>query len=185
VFNGIGALAGTPDQDGRTHGIYVDDDGSNVEIAGNTVAYCQYSGLYDHNSHELNIHDNTIFANGYTGIKYYNDGNSIANITLTGNIFFARTASSLVSYVSGGSASPVGFFTAANNNYWCRPLSEGNTIQTYISSNLINYTLSTWKTLTGKETNSTSSPITFTDANRIRFEYNATSSSKTIDLGGS
>jgi hypothetical protein len=184
LLNGIGALAGTPDLDGRTHGVYVDDNGSGVEIGGNTVAYCQYSGLYDHNSHDLNIHDNTIFANGYTGIKYYNDGNTIYNITLTGNIFFARTATQLVSYVSGGTNSPASFFTSADNNYWCRPLSEGNTIETYLSSKLTNYTLATWKTLTGKETNSQSSPITFTDVNRIRFEYNATSSSTTISLGG-
>jgi len=184
VLNGIGALTGTPDPDARTYGIYVDDGGSNVEVGGNTVAYCQYGGFYSHNSHELNVHDNTLFANGYTGIKYYNDGNSIANITLTGNIVFAKTASQLVSYASGGSASPAGFFATANNNYWCRPLSEGNTIQTYLSSKINSYTLATWKTFTGKETNSKTSPITFTDVNRIRFEYNATSSSKTISLGG-
>ena len=90
----------------------------------------------------------------------------------------------MVSYVSGGTNSPASFFTSADNNYWCRPLSEGSTIQTYLSSKLTSYTLATWKTLTGKETNSQSSPITFTDVNRLRFEYNATSSSKTITLGG-
>jgi hypothetical protein len=184
VLNGIGALTGTPDKDGRTHGIYVDDGGYNVEIGGNTVAYCQYGGLFTHNSHNLNIHDNTVFANGTTGIKYYNDGNSIANITLTGNIFFAKTASQLVSYASGGVVSPSAYFATANNNYWCRPLSESTSFQTYLSSALTNYSLSSWKSLTGKETNSKSSPITFTDVNRIRFEYNATSSSKTISLGG-
>jgi hypothetical protein len=184
VLNGIGALTGTPDPDARTYGIYVDDGGSNVEIGGNTAAYCQYGGFYSHNSHELNIHDNTLFANGFTGIKYYNDGNSIANITLTGNIVFAKTASQLVSYASGGTASPAGFFATANNNYWCRPLSEGNTIQTYLSSKITNYTLSGWRSFTGKEANSKTSPITFTDVNRIRFEYNATSSGKTINLGG-
>jgi parallel beta-helix repeat protein len=184
VLNGIGALTGTPDKDGRTHGIYVDDGGYNVEIGGNSVAYCQYGGIYTHNSHNLNIHDNTVFANGTTGIKYYNDGNSISNVTLTGNIFFAKTASQLVSYASGGTVSPSAYFATANNNYWCRPLSESTSFQVYLNSALNNYSLSLWKTFTGKETNSKTSPITFTDVNRIRFEYNASSSSKTISLGG-
>jgi parallel beta-helix repeat protein len=184
VLNGIGALTGTPDKDGRTHGIYVDDGGYNVEIGGNSVAYCQYGGIYTHNSHNLNIHDNTVFANGTTGIKYYNDGNSISNVTLTGNIFFAKTASQLVSYASGGSISPSAYFATANNNYWCRPLSESTSFQVYLNSALNNYSLSSWKSFTGKESSSKSSPITFTDPNRIRFEYNASSSSKTVNLGG-
>ncbi len=182
VLHGIGALAGTPDKDGRTHGIYVDDGGSNVEIGYNTAAYCQYSGIYTHNGHDLNIHDNTVFDNNTTGIKYYNDGNTIKNITLTNNVFFAKTSSELVSYSSGGTASPTQFFSTANNNYWCRPMNESNDFEILIPSVSL-FNLSGWKSFIGKETNSHISPVAVTNVNNIRFEYNATSSNKVVNLG--
>jgi parallel beta-helix repeat protein len=185
VLNGKGALTGTPEQgtgDGRTIGIYIDDGSSNAEIAGNTIAFCQQSGIYTHNSHDLNIHDNTVFDNGSAAMKYYNDGNTIKNITLTGNIFFAKTASQYVCASSGGTLGPTTFFSSADKNYWCRPLNESNTFQVLVPSVAV-YNLSTWKSLLGKEPNSKSSPITFSDVNRIRFEYNATTSSKTVSLG--
>ncbi|HMG66871.1 MAG TPA: right-handed parallel beta-helix repeat-containing protein, partial [Chitinophagaceae bacterium] len=181
VFNSIGAPNGTPDKDSRAHGIYVDDGGSNVEIANNTVAYSSGAGIYDHNGHELNIHGNTSFDNRTTGIKYYNDGNSIANITITNNIFFAKTASEYVLQSSGGSASPVGFFTSADNNFWCRPMNENSAFSTLVPSG--SYNLASWKSFTGKEASSKATPMTVTDASKIRFEYNAGSSSKVVNLG--
>ena len=182
VLNGIGAATGTPDKDSRVHGIYVDDGGSNVEIAGNTVAYSGGAGIYNHNSHELNIHDNTTFDNKTTGIKFYNDGNTIANITVTGNIFFAKTSSEFVLNSSGGSTTPSKYFATADYNYWCRPLNENGNFQTLVPSTA-SYNLTGWRTFTGKETNSLSTPMAVTDVKNIRFEYNATSSSKVVNLG--
>jgi ribosomal protein L14 len=182
VLNGIGAATGTPDKDSRVHGIYVDDGGSNVEIAANTVAFSGGAGIYNHNSHELNIHDNIAFDNKTTGIKYYNDGNTIANITVTGNIFFAKTSSQFVLNSSGGSANPSKYFASADNNYYCRPLNENSSFQTLVPS-AATYNLSGWKSFVGKESNSKVSPITITDSKNIRFEYNASSSSIVVNLG--
>ena len=178
VLNGIGNSRGTPDEDLRAHGIYADDGASNVEIGNNTAAFNSNSGIYNHGSYDLAIHDNTLFDNKTAAIRYYNDRNTIANISLTGNIFFAKTTSQFTMSSSGGSANPKRFFTTADNNYWCRPLNESNHIET--SSG--NYDLAKWKSFTGKESNSRSTSIPVKDVKKIRFEYNATSSAKDINL---
>ena len=178
VLNGRGIKQGTPDDDLRAHGIYADDGASNVEIASNTAAFNGESGIYNHGSYDLLMHDNTLFDNRVTAVKYYNDKNTISNVTLQGNIFFAKTESELTFRSSGGSTNPKRFFAAADNNYWCRPLNENNHIQT--SSG--NYNLAGWKSFTGKETNSRSCPVVVKDVKKIRFEYNATNTNKTISL---
>src|SRR5262249_44496536 len=66
----------------------------------------------------------------------------------------------------------------ADNNYWCRPLNESNHIETASG----NYDLAKWKSFTGKESNSRSTPIPVKEIKNIRFEYNATSSAKDINL---
>jgi parallel beta-helix repeat protein len=178
VLNGIGIKQGTPDNDLRAHGIYADDGASDVEIGNNTAAFNGESGIYNHGSYNLLIHDNTLFDNKVTAVKYYNDKNTIVNVTLRGNIFFARTTSQLTFRSSGGTANPKRFFAASDNNYWCRPLNENNHIETPSGS----YNLAAWKSFTGKETNSSSCPVPVKDEKKIRFEYNGTTSNKIINL---
>jgi len=178
VLNGMGINQGTPDNDLRAHGIYADDGASNVEIGNNTAAFNGESGIYNHGSYDLLVHDNTLFDNRVTAVKYYNDKNTISNITVRGNIFFAKTASQLTFRSSGGSTNPKRFFAAADNNYWCRPLDENNHIET--SSG--NYNLAAWKSFTGTEVNSRPCPVAVKDVKKIRFEYNATDANKTIPL---
>jgi parallel beta-helix repeat protein len=178
ILNGIGISQGTPDKDLRAHGIYADDGASNVEIGNNTAAFNGNSGIYNHGSYDLSIHDNTLFDNKVTAVKYYNDKNTINNITLTGNIFFAKTTSQLTFRSSGGSANPRRFFVAADNNYWCRPLNDKNNIETSSGS----YNLAGWKSFTGKEASSRSCPVPIRDIKKIRFEYNPTAFSRKINL---
>ena len=65
VLNGIGDNAGTPATGNPiAHGIYLDDGNANVEVSGNTVANCSHTGLYIHNSYNLNVYNNTGFNNG-------------------------------------------------------------------------------------------------------------------------
>ena len=61
VLNGIGAPEGTNNDYDATHGIYLDDNASNVEITGNTTANIRTSGLFLHNAHEIKITGNTVF----------------------------------------------------------------------------------------------------------------------------
>lgn len=65
VKNGKGSNVGT-NQTGTpiVHGIYLDDGVANVEVYGNTCTYNSYSGLYLHNTTNINDHDNALQNNG-------------------------------------------------------------------------------------------------------------------------
>lgn len=189
ILNGVGAPAGTTDAVGTAQGIYMDDNVTGVEIAYNTSANHVFAGLLLHNANKLNIHDNTFYNNGtviYSGGQAYysNGGGTMASITLTGNIFFSRKAIQDVTNVD-----PVGtgwpWFASANNNYYCRPLNEATAFTVHLSgNNFLHTNLATWRTQTGQESGSKTTPIVITDTNKIRFEYNATQLAKVVTLDG-
>ena len=183
-LNGVGCTNGTPhSSDPRAHGIYCDDGANNCEIKNNTCAYNGNAGINLHSSFSINMHDNTCFDNHISSIKYYNGSpstNLMGTISFNANIMFAKTTSELCLVSSGGSTNESTWFTTADSNYWTRPLSEGSVFSTLGGSK----TLAQWKTYIGKETNSATAPISLTDVNKIRFEYNNTSSPKTVSLPG-
>lgn len=171
ITNGIGAPDGTPDKtDPRAHAIYADDGAHNAEISFNTIQNSS-SGLYSHNGHELNIHDNLIVDCKITGIKYYNDANTIANIKLLNNTFY-NTKGGTLSRATGGSNSPKNFFSAADFNYW----TDGNVFM----SNSGSTNLAGWKSQIGKEASSK----TVTASTTTQFKYNPTSTAQTFPLTG-
>jgi hypothetical protein len=182
VLRTLGARAGTPDPDNRGEGIYIDDGGNNVEVSYNTSAMNGGQGINIHNGFSLNVHNNTCYDNGTSAIRYYNDGNTCAGITLTNNIFFAKTTSELLSRASGGSNHPSTYFSTADNNRWCRPLSEANVFNTLVPSSQ-SFTLATWKPFINNEAHSFITPYTIANVSELRFEYNATTSSLPISLG--
>lgn len=182
VIHGQGIRQGTPDPDLRSPAIYVDDGGNNVEIKNNFCAYNGDMGINVHNGHELNIHDNICFDNLVSAIRYYNDGNTIANITLKKNIFVAKTTSESLCRSSGGTQGPATFFAVADSNRWCRTSNDNGAFQTLVPSHSDN--LATWKTFINKEAHSQGAPVTVTDPNDWRVEYNATNASVGISLGG-
>lgn len=185
ILNGVGVTAGTPDSgDPRSFAIYADDGTSNVEIKNNTGANCGGAGFYNHVSHNINVHDNTWYNSSTTQVKYYNSGDSsISAVIYTANIAFSRTVSQLVVACSGGATHPNTWFTTLDNNYYCRPLNESNDFQTLVPS-VQNFNLTTWKSFIGKDANSHITPITLTDVNKIRFDYNNTLSNKVVALPG-
>ena len=85
-----------------------------------------------------------------------------------------------------------------NNNFYCRPLSEPNGITTggcyntsctggiiQVGLDGVGFTdrsLDTWKTFSGQDAATVKTPITITDVNKIRFEYNATQSATVVSL---
>jgi parallel beta-helix repeat protein len=66
IQNGSGNGEGTPHPYYRyASGIYIDDNSSNITVKNNTVAYCAQAGIFIHNSGNVKILNNTLFANGY------------------------------------------------------------------------------------------------------------------------
>jgi parallel beta-helix repeat protein len=166
----------------RAQGIYIDEAANNLEIGGNTVAFCGRSGVYCHNAHELNFHNNTLFDNTVSSISYYNDGGTLANITYQNNINFCKTSSELV-FESSGSSAWKSFFATADNNYYCRPISEASDFRASIPSWTF-WSLAAWKTFTGKDAHSSLSPRTITSTSGLQFFYNNTSAAKTFTFSG-
>ena len=182
VLNGIGNPYGTSNGQNYAEGIYADDETNNLIISGNTVANGAGRGIYIHNAHEIQILNNTVYNNGSYQIHFAHDNiapsDPIRNINMKGNIFFARTSDQIVVRFSTVS-NDIQNFGVADNNYYARPINEPTTL--YIPGT--NNTLSGWRSFSGQDINSKASPKTITNLNDLRFEYNATSSAKVVNLG--
>lgn len=184
VINSIGAIAGGTPSSGSSEamGIYNDGTSPNVDYINNTIANARL-GLFLNGAHDVLVDGNLIY-NCVRGlyILNYQPSTGIGNITVNNNHFVARDASQYAAYFEPGGASMPSSFRA-NNNVYARPMDDNLTIwRDQAGSNIYN-TLAQWKSYTGQESTSSKSPIAITNVNDLRFEYNATSSSKTISLG--
>lgn len=189
ILNGKGAPEGTewPDYYPAS-GIYMDDNTSNVEITGNTVADCGLYGIYLHNAHEITLEKNTLYNSrsqlvlGEDGIAAYS---SIRNMNIQNNIFFAKDASFRTAEfrTDNNDISQFGLF---DNNFYCRPIDDNEVIFPSYRINGTYYNngvnLDQWKALFGKDNSSKKSPVALSSPDLIRFEYNATGTAKPITL---
>jgi len=190
VLNGGGASAGTTTDNSDAFGIYMDDNSSNVTISNNTVANCGGAGLFLHASHDIEAKDNTIYNCVTTGsygqlLNLYPGAVATApvkNITLKGNKIVSRTASQLVAYLklTGVDINQLGNW---ENNYYCRPLNENGSTFQVLSPATQTTNLEGWQSSSKKDRSSKKSPKTISDLKDLRFEYNATSSDKVVNLG--
>jgi len=186
VLNGMGDNAGTTATDNPiSHGIYIDDWSANMEISGNTTANCPHSGLYIHNSHDLIVRNNTSFNNGLFQLLMVSSDavNPIRRVTTKNNIFVAKTTSQrAASFISR--IEDVGSFGAIDSNYYARPLNDNVTIYLILNSNTkwLDHTLAQWQVYSRLDAHSKKSPKSITSISELRFEYNSTSSNKTIKL---
>ena len=201
MLNAIGSPEGQSWAGRGAEGIYLDDASQNVIIDGNTVAYCRSTGIFLHNAHEVNVTNNTLFANG-TGYPEsssaiffaHENGNfpedHIRNIVLTGNKFISTAAGD--SQTHGGWCITLDtphddinlFFTSLDYNYYSRPLDHtGRIAKIWPTGGTAEYkTFAELKTETGKDINSINSSIAVNDVNKIRFEYNASKTNKIVSL---
>jgi parallel beta-helix repeat protein len=187
VVNGKGDPNGIDHPVGSAMGIYLDDGSSGIEISGNTFANNAYAGIYIHNSHDVQMNNNTVYNNGLEQIYFQHSSSSpsaIRNVSMNGNIFFSRTAAQAVVAFSTGS-NDIASFGTANFNYYTRPVDDNLTMYTdgTGAGNYVKRTLAGWQALTGQDANSRKSAVPVTDPNAIRFEYNGTSTAKSISLG--
>jgi len=95
VLNGVGANPGT---NATIHtaaeGIYLDDNANNVEVSGNTTAWCGSNGLFVHNAQNFIIRNNTFYNNPVQFLlKSDGFGTSISGANITENIYFSKDVS--------------------------------------------------------------------------------------------
>ena len=133
VLNGIGAGDGTADKLKQyAHGIYIDDNATNVDLSYNTVANCQGFGVYIHNARDLSITNNTLYNNQVQLSMIHDDiapNSPVRNNTVTDNILFSLYAHQPVAEYKTKN-NDLGSFGNFNKNYYCRPIDDNAVINT-------------------------------------------------------
>lgn len=171
VLNGKGQPIGGNHSDYRAFGIYLDDGANNCEISNNTIAGMGRAGIYVHNGHELNIHDNLMFDNHEAGSEYYNDKSTIAGISYNNNTVLAKGSEEAFN----SSTAPT-FFSSLDGNIYAKAGNDNNLFQAANSF----YTFSAWKTLTKKDA---ASKFVSTDTAQV-FLFNSSAVAKTYNYAG-
>lgn len=205
VINGVGDRFGlsvdarTNPYSGDVTGIYLDGGATNVEITGNTVAFCDYSGLHLGSTQNAVLLNNTLYNNKTTQLNAIDVNQSLANITLKHNILFSKYADQLVAQfeLKTNNISTMG---TLDSNFYCRPILEpqnleatgyrgvpfndGGIVWTTITGSGQRFrSLDKWKIFSGQDLHTKKTPVRI-DTNNIRFEYNANAASKRIPLDG-
>jgi uncharacterized repeat protein (TIGR02059 family) len=164
-------------------GVYLDEFCINIEVIGNTAVNCPTAGFfYLCPVSNITAYNNTFFNNGI-GLQLLEwAAKLIRGCSITNNVFISKDAGQLsLNFMS--SYGDFGQIGTADNNYYARPIDDVNTFFTYDPSTGSKYkTLAGWQSLSGLDLNSHKSPITITNVNDLRFEYNATKMNKEIAL---
>jgi hypothetical protein len=206
VLNGPGNLYGANEDTlnpygGQVHGIYMDGGTGNVTITNNTVANCSHSGIWLSSPKGIVATGNTLYNNTVAQIKVSENVDKISNLTLKNNVLFATDSAKLVAsfLLHQTSLASVGNI---DSNYYSRALYEPTGVNTagyphvptffnYPGGGIIEapdskfYSLDAWQNLSNQDTHTAKSPVTVNSLGKIRFEYNASNSNKTINLNGS
>jgi len=184
ITNVIGNTDGTPYPDRPiARGIYLDVNSTNVIVTNNTVANCSESGYMIHRAQSNRLENNTAFNNANAMFFQNSSGSYIKSNTILKNIFVAKGPSQLALKFTS-TADDISLFGTADNNYYARPIDDGNVIYTYSPSTGYKYrTLSNWQSFTSQDRNSKKSAVTVSDTSKIDFYYNPSTSNKVIALG--
>ncbi len=127
IIHGIGANDGTKAlNNAAAHGIFLDDNARDIEINGNTTAFCNTYGVNLHNIQNVKLIDNLAFDNySQAVIKSDETGHSVQNITVSENVFFSKEPGDIVIQIKNFDAADEitnnGTFT---NNHYVRPLND-------------------------------------------------------------
>jgi parallel beta-helix repeat protein len=163
VINAIGAPEGTSIKTSQASGIYLDDNSHNVEVKGNTIAYCGDVGVVLHNVRNCQVINNIVFSCGRAGLRTNFDAaqtNPQRNLNIQNNQLIADSYSqSVMNHETLDELIKPGNI---NNNYFCHPFKKDNYIN-YIykqSSTLKNFSfgLSDWQNFSGFDLNTKITP---------------------------
>ncbi len=189
VLHGMGAKEGayTSISDYYpSEGIYMDDNSMNVQVLNNTVAYCSDGGIYVHNTKNYTLTGNVFYNNRVRqiGLQDDNKGDEITGGLIRRNQLFSQLSSQDILQLSS-SKNNMSNFGSFDSNYYCRPSDENNIINTnWFGNRTTQYNLSGWQSSMRKDLHTKKTPIAVNNTNNILFEYNASTSSKTIRLNG-
>jgi parallel beta-helix repeat protein len=168
----------------------MDDNISNAEITGNTAANCGLNGIYIHNSYNLNLQNNTFFNNNSQVVLTSDEHarqSPVRNINMVNNVLVAKEYYQRVAEFKTY-RNDIAEFGTFDNNYYARPVDDNIVIYASYFFNgyypEIALTLDQWKALYGKDNGSQKSPASVASTDQLRFEYNSSSSAKTIALNG-
>ena len=166
----------------KGNGIYLDAQSNHVSVLRNTVADCLFGrGIYLNNVNNVILNGNTVF-NCATALNCVNVFYSVFNATASNNIFFAKTSTQITrdEWLSADGSTTV----VSDSNYYARPIDDNLSITSTVNSPFVTTprTLSGWQTYSGMDVHSKKSPKTITDVNDLRFEFNETTSPKTVTL---
>ncbi len=162
VLNGIGTGEGTDYPDSRfAEGIYLDDNTSNVEISGNTVANC-IKGIYLHYAHEIQLSSNTLYNNKVQlHMLEDNENDLIRNIKFTDNISFSKGRSQLAAHLLS-EKNDIGSFGMFDKNAYASPFQQNVMFVTEVNNEKPSFKpldFQNWKSVYNQEQNSTKSLI--------------------------
>jgi parallel beta-helix repeat protein len=164
-------------------GIYMDDKTNGIEISGNTSANNNI-GLFLHNTYNVIVENNTTYNND----TELNISNNDYSVTMSGNVIQNNN------FISKTATQKSGVFDPAeriqpnitfDNNYYARPIDKNLTfiLQFAIPSyDYRVYTFEQWQSYSGQDANSHKSPQAITTTDDLQFEYNATTTAKTVTL---
>jgi len=188
---------------GIAPGIYLDERSRNVEVANNSVANTSHSGIFINSSAGyINVHDNTVYnASSYLLYSTYWGGTDIppTNNQTNNNIFVAKSKDGpwnssgqkdIFFYFANNDAGDIGtdLMKAANtldNNYYARLIgdNDGKVIRFADPAWDPGFkTLAEWQAYSGQDLNSHQSAVSANSESDIEFEFNASSSDKTVNL---
>lgn len=192
VLNGIGNDEGTNSTNsGRASGIYCDDNSSGMSILNNSVANVIYAGIFLHQAKDITVRGNTTYNCGI-GLLVDADDNSkyTTGIEVKRNTFVAKTVGT---YFTPQNQLPLWVKSYhddihevgnMDSNYYARPLTDNLTIWwTKYSVNDYKYNLAQWRTFSGYDIHSYSSPQSINNVDQLSFYYNNNNFDSTISLG--
>lgn len=191
VLNSLGNIDGDDVGYIGARGIYLDTGTKYITVSNNICAF-NWEGIYvstsaDHDVVSGNLCFDNVVAqchfnfNGGTSDPG-NDGPTELN-TLTNNVFVSKSADQIVMSLTSTNDGIPAFLSVASGNVYARPIDDGDTFLVKPTNVSWDYkTLAEWKTLSGKDANSTKSPKVITDESDLYFVYNETNAVKQVAI---
>ncbi|MCY1723243.1 right-handed parallel beta-helix repeat-containing protein [Prolixibacteraceae bacterium Z1-6] len=158
------------------YGIYIDNFIHDVEVANNTVAYCDAGGIFLHEDGNIDVNNNTLLSNGI-GLKSIKQK---AKSSFTNNIVYGADRPVVISGGLGDvhQMAYQEFGAEANYNYnkYYNPYESNNVFQRNLDFNA-------WKSNTSQDTDSRFNGTSLGADETEKLFYNDTKQIKTISLG--